>query len=200
MTSVTPTTLVDREDIALTPGADRTNSHGDDHGLHARRLRDARHAAHAGGHQVDWLIDGVPIPNTNIATNLGPQIDPKDIDYMEIQRGSYDAQYGDSTYGIFNIVPGTGFESNNEAELVASFGNWYQTNDQINFASHPAFCLLCEPQRKSQRLWPAAADRPSGPRRRERLRRIRLAYLQRQCLESISPGRLVTPGLLPDSN
>ena len=32
-----------------------------------------------GGHQVAWLIDGVPIPNTNIAANLGPQIDPKDI-------------------------------------------------------------------------------------------------------------------------
>jgi len=50
-----------------------------------------------GGHQVDWLIDGVPIPNTNIANNLGPQIDPKDIDYLEVQRGSYDADYGDRT-------------------------------------------------------------------------------------------------------
>ena len=68
-----------------------------------------------GGHQVDWLIDGVPIPNTNIATNLGPQIDPKDIDYLEVQRGSYDAEYGDRTYGIFNIVPRTGFERDNQA-------------------------------------------------------------------------------------
>jgi hypothetical protein len=67
---------------------------------------------------------------------LGPQIDPKDIDYLEVQRGSYDAEYGDRTYGIFNIVPRTGFESDNEAELVVSFGNWYQTNDQINFGGH----------------------------------------------------------------
>jgi hypothetical protein len=89
-----------------------------------------------GGHQVDWLIDGVPVPNTNIATNLGPQIDPKDIDYLEIQRGSYEAEYGDRTYGIFNIVPRTGFERDNEAELVLSGGNWYQTNDQINFGGH----------------------------------------------------------------
>jgi hypothetical protein len=85
---------------------------------------------------VDWLIDGVPIPNTNIATNLGPQIDPKDIDYLEVQRGSYDAEYGDRTYGIFNIVPRTGFERDNEAELVTSFGSWYQTNDQFNFGGH----------------------------------------------------------------
>ena len=33
-----------------------------------------------GGHQTSWLIDGVAIPNTKIASNVGPQIDPKDID------------------------------------------------------------------------------------------------------------------------
>ena len=136
MTSVTPTTLVDREDIALTPGADRTNSMAmiTDFTPGAYVTHDMLHMR--GGHQVDWLIDGVPIPNTNIATNLGPQIDPKDIDYLEIQRGSYDAQYGDRTYGIFNIVPRTGFERDNEAELVTSFGNWYQTNDQLNLGGH----------------------------------------------------------------
>ena len=80
-----------------------------------------------GGHQVNWLIDGVPIPNTNIATNLGPQIDPKDIDYLEILRGSYDADYGDRTYGMFNVVPRTGFESNNEGEL---YRRWKLVSNQ----------------------------------------------------------------------
>ena len=136
MDSVTPTTLVDREDIAQTPGADRTNSMAmiTDYTPGAYVTHDMLHMR--GGHQVDWLIDGVPIPNTNIATNLGPQIDPKDIDYLEIQRGSYDAEYGDRTYGIFNIVPRSGFERDNEAELVTSLGNWYQTNDQLNFGGH----------------------------------------------------------------
>ena len=136
MDSVTPSTIVDREDIALTPGADRTNSMAmiTDYTPGAYVTHDMLHMR--GGHQVDWLIDGVPIPNTNIATNLGPQIDPKDIDYMEVQRGSYDAEYGDRTYGIFNIVPRSGFESDNEAELVTSFGNWDETNDQLNFAGH----------------------------------------------------------------
>jgi len=134
--SATPTTLVDREDIAQTPGADRTNSMAmiTDYVPAAYVTHDMLHMR--GGHQVDWLIDGVPVPNTNIAANLGPQIDPKDIDYLEVQRGSYDAEYGDRTYGIFNIVPRTGFERNNEAELVTSFGNWYQTNDQLNFGGH----------------------------------------------------------------
>ena len=36
-----------------------------------------------GGHQTSWLIDGVAIPNTKIASNVGPQIDPKDIDSLE---------------------------------------------------------------------------------------------------------------------
>ncbi len=136
MDSVTPTTLVDREDIAQTPGADRTNSMAmiTDYTPGAYVTHDMLHMR--GGHQVDWLIDGVPIPNTNIATNLGPQIDPKDIDYLEVQRGSYDAEYGDRTYGIFNIVPRTGFERDNEAELVTSFGNWHQTNNQFNFGGH----------------------------------------------------------------
>jgi hypothetical protein len=134
--SVTPTTLVDRNDIAATPGADRTNGLEmiTDYVPAAYVTHDMLHMR--GGHQVDWLIDGVPIPNTNIASNLGPVIDPKDIDYLEVQRGSYDADYGDRTYGIFNIVPRNGFEADNEAEIVTSFGNWYQTNDQINLGGH----------------------------------------------------------------
>src|SRR5580693_3317495 len=134
--SVTPTTLVSRNDIAQTPGADRTNSLQmiTDYVPGSYFTHDQLHIR--GGHQVSWLIDGVPIPNTNIATNLGPQIDPKDIDYLEVQRGSYDAGYGDRTYGVFNVVPRTGFERDNEAELVTTFGNWFQTNDQLNFGGH----------------------------------------------------------------
>jgi len=136
MDSVTPTTLVDRQDIDETPGADRTNSMAmiTDYTPATYVTHDMLHMR--GGHQVDWLIDGVPIPNTNIATNLGPQIDPKDIDYLEIERGSYDAEYGDRTYGIFNIVPRNGFDGDNQGELVTSFGNWYQTNDQLDFSGH----------------------------------------------------------------
>ena len=134
--SVTPTTLIARQDIAQTPGADRTNSMAmiTDYVPATYMTHDMLHMR--GGHQFEWLIDGVPIPNTNIATNLGPQIDPKDIDYLEVQRGSYEADYGDRTYGIFNIVPRSGFERNNEGELVTSFGNWFQTNDQLNFGGH----------------------------------------------------------------
>ena len=89
-----------------------------------------------GGHQVNWLIDGVPIPNTNIATNLGPQIDPRDIDDLEVFSGSYDADYGDRTYGVFNVVPRTGFERDRDCDLVITGGNFYQTDDQISCGAH----------------------------------------------------------------
>ena len=134
--SVTPTTLLSRQDIQDTPGADRTNSLSmiTDYVPGAYVTHDQLHIR--GGHQVSWLVDGVPIPNTNIASNVGPQFDPKDIDYFEVQRGSYDADYGDRTYGVFNVVPRTGFERDKECDLVASFGNFYQTNDQISCGGH----------------------------------------------------------------
>jgi hypothetical protein len=136
LNTATPTTLVSRQDIERTPGADRSNSLAmiTNYVPGAYVVHDQLHVR--GGHQTTWAIDGVEIPNTNIASNLGPQIDPKDIDYLEVQRGSYQADQGDRTYGIFNVVPRTGFERDNEAELIASAGNFAQTNDYLSVASH----------------------------------------------------------------
>ena len=134
--SATTTTLVGRLDIEHTPGAARSNSLAmiTDYVPGAYITHDQLHIR--GGHQTSWLIDGVPVPNTNIASNLGPQFDPKDIDYLEVDRGSYGAEFGDRTYGVFNVVPRTGFERNSQAELVLSGGNFYQTNDALSFGSH----------------------------------------------------------------
>lgn len=134
--SSTPTTVVDRLEIARLPGASRSNSIAmiTDYVPGAYVTHDQLHVR--GGHQTSWLVDGVPVPNTNIASNLGPQFDPKDIDYLEVSRGSYGAEFGDRTYGVFNVVPRTGFERNRQAELVLSAGNFYQTNDQFSLGSH----------------------------------------------------------------
>jgi hypothetical protein len=134
--SATPTTLISRLDVERTPGAARTNSLAmiTDYVPGAYFTHDQLHIR--GGHQASWLIDGVPVPNTNIASNLGPQFDPKDIDYLEVNRGSYGAEFGDRTYGVFNVVPRTGFERNRQAELVLSAGNFYQTNNALSFGSH----------------------------------------------------------------
>ena len=134
--SFTPTTLISRLDIERTPGADATNSLAmiTDYVPGAYVTHDMLHMR--GGHQTTWLLDGIPIINTAIAQNLGAQFDPKDMDYVEVDRGSYGAEFGDRTYGVFNVVPRTGFERNNQAELVITAGNFYQTDDALSFGSH----------------------------------------------------------------
>ena len=130
------TTLVSRNDMDRTPGADQTNS--------VRMITSFVPGAYVvhdmlhvrGGHQVSWMIDGVPVPNTSIASNVGVQFDPQDIDYLEVQRGGYSAEYGDRTYGVFNVVPRSGFERNQEAELVTTYGSFHQTNDHFTLGSH----------------------------------------------------------------
>lgn len=134
--SSTPQALVSRSDIAQTPGADRTNSLSmiTDYTPGAYMVHDQLHVR--GGHQVTWAIDGVPVPNTNIASNVGPQFDPKDIDFVEEQRGSYSAEYGDRTYGVFNVVTRSGFERSRQGELVTSYGNFNTTDNQLSFGDH----------------------------------------------------------------
>lgn len=134
--TVTSTALISRQEIAHTPGADRTNSLAmiTDYVPGACITHDMLHIR--GGHQVSWLIDGIQIPNTNISSNLGAQIDPKDIDYVEVQRGSYTSDVGDRTYGVFNVVPRTEFERSRDAGLVLTAGSFLQTNDQLSFGDH----------------------------------------------------------------
>ena len=134
--SFTPTTLVSRLDIERTPGADGTNSMAmiTDYVPGAYVTHDMLHMR--GGHQTTWLLDGIPVINTAIAQNLGPQFDPKDMDYVEVNRGSYSAEFGDRTYGVFNVVPRTGFERNNQAELTLTAGSFLQTDDALSFGSH----------------------------------------------------------------
>jgi hypothetical protein len=135
-TSSTPQTMVTRAEIAQTPGADQTNSLKmiTDFTPGAYVVHDQLHVR--GGHQVSWVIDGVTVPNTNIASNVGPQFDPKDIDYVEEQRGSYSAEYGDRSYGVFNVATRTGFERSRQGELVTSYGSLNTTDDQLSLGDH----------------------------------------------------------------
>lgn len=129
-------TLVSRRQIAETAGADQTNSLSmiTNYVPGSYMVHDQLHIR--GGHQVSWLIDGIPVPNTNIASNVGPQFDPKDIDYLEVQRGGYSAEYGDRTYGVFNVVTRSGFERDRQAELVTGYGSFNRTEDQVSFGDH----------------------------------------------------------------
>jgi hypothetical protein len=134
--SVTPTTLITRAMIDETPGASRTIGMEmiTDYVPGAYMTHDMLHMR--GGHQTSWLIDGIAIPNTKIASNVGPQIDPKDIDQIETQRGSYSADVGDRTYGVFDVLPRNGFERNREGELLLTAGNLYTGEAQVSLGDH----------------------------------------------------------------
>ncbi len=134
--SVTPTTLVTREMIEETPGASRATSFAAiiNYVPGAYMCHDMLHMR--GGHQTSWLIDGVNIPNTNIAANVGPQIAPADTDQIEVQRGSYTADIGDRTYGVFNVAPRNGFERDREAEFHITGGNFYTGETALSAGDH----------------------------------------------------------------
>jgi outer membrane cobalamin receptor len=132
-----PPVIVEELDILHTPGADRAASIAfiTDYVPGSFLLHDHLHMR--GGHQVSWLVDGVPVPNTNLSSNVGRQLDPKDIQNVEVSRGGYSAKYGDRTYGVVDIVPRSGFEFNNrEFELTTGYGSFNQTNNQLSFGGH----------------------------------------------------------------
>jgi hypothetical protein len=134
--SVTPITMLSQEDIENTPGATNVNSLAmiTDYVPGAYQAHDMLHIR--GGHQTNWLMNGVEIPNTNIAENLGPAVNPEDVQTLGVERGGYLADEGDRTYGIFNVIPKSGFSSKDQAELDLTAGNFGQTNDYLSVASH----------------------------------------------------------------
>ncbi len=134
--TVTPATLITRQIIDQTPGGSRTNSMTmiTNYVPGSYMTHDMLHMR--GGHQTSWLIDGVQIPNTKIASNVGPQIDPKDIDSLEAQRGSYAADVGDRTYGVFNVLPRNGFEYSRQGEMVFYAGDQYTGQLQLSLGDH----------------------------------------------------------------
>src|ERR1700722_5831090 len=129
-------TMVTPKEITQTARGDQTNSLAmiTDFTPGAVMVHDMLHMR--GGHQVNWFFDGIPVINTNIAANVAPLINPKNVAELEVERGGFSSEYGDRTYGFFNVVTPSSFERNNEITLIASAGNFYSTDDQINIGSH----------------------------------------------------------------
>src|SRR6516162_1960570 len=130
------TILIDSQQISRYAGVDASNSFKiiTEFVPGSYMVHDQLHVR--GGHQVTWAIDGVPIPNTNIASNVGPQFNPKDVSYLQAETGSYAAEYGDRIYGVFNVAPKNGFERDKQAELIASYGSYNGTDDWLSFGNH----------------------------------------------------------------
>ena len=130
-------TLVQRADILREPDADRSGSLAmiTNSTPGAFVMHDHLHSR--GGHGVSWQIDGVPVPNSNLAS-VGSQFDPKDVDSLEINRGGLSANYGDRSYGVFNVVPRSGFEGHRFADVAAGAGNFHQAHGYLSVGDHVA--------------------------------------------------------------
>ena len=151
-------TSVTSEQILQTPGADQTNSLAmiTDFTPGAYMVHDMLHMR--GGHQVNWFFDGIPVINTNIAANVAPLINPKNVEELEIERGGYSSEYGDRTYGFFNVVTPSGFERDNEAESDSLRWEFlFHRRSVQRRRPYAALRLLCERRRQPLR---------TGPRRR----------------------------------
>jgi hypothetical protein len=129
------TTLTYREDILLQPLADRTGSLAmiTNNVPGAFVMHDHLHSR--GGHGVTWQIDGVPVPNSNLASS-GAQFDPKDVAALETQRGGLAANYGDRSYGVFNVVPRSGFEDHRFGETSLGYGSYRRADAYVSFGDH----------------------------------------------------------------
>jgi outer membrane receptor protein involved in Fe transport len=129
-------TYISRKEIEKTPGADLTNSLAmiTDFTPGATMVHDMLHLR--GGHQVNWFFDGIPVVNTNIAANIAPLINPKDVAELQTERGGYSSEYGDRTYGFFNVITPSGFDRDNEAQIIATAGSFYSTDDQFSYGNH----------------------------------------------------------------
>jgi len=115
-------TVVGRNDIIRDPGADQNGSLAmiTNNAPGAYMLHDHLHSR--GGHGVSWEIDGVPVPSSAMAV-VGSQFDPKDVESLEINRGGLSTNLGDRPYGVFNVVPRSGFEASRFGDVTATYGS-----------------------------------------------------------------------------
>ena len=128
-------TVVGRNDIIRDPGADQSGSLAmiTNNSPGAYMLHDHLHSR--GGHGVSWEIDGVPVPSSAMAV-VGAQFDPKDVDSLEVNRGGLSTNLGDRPYGVFNVVPRSGFESSRFGDVTATYGSHQLGNVHAAFGDH----------------------------------------------------------------
>jgi outer membrane receptor protein involved in Fe transport len=67
---------------------------------------------------------------------VGAQFDPQDVDSLEVNRGGLSTSVGDRPYGVFNVVPRSGFEGDRFGDLTASYGSYNLANVHLAMGDH----------------------------------------------------------------
>ena len=192
--------LVDRLDIARTPGAARTNSLAmiTDFVPGAYVTHDQLHIR--GGHQTSWLVDGVPVPNTNIAYQHRPAVRSQGYRLSRSQPRQLRRRTRRPHLRRLQRRAAHRIRAQPPGRTRAQRRKFLPDQRPVQLRQpHRALRLLRQRERQPQQSRHSDAHSASRSRRRQRLRRLRLTHLQRRSLEPASPRDLAAQGLLPDS-
>ncbi len=129
--------MVNRQDIERTPGADRSNS--------LAMITD--YVPELTSYTINCTSAvGTRRPGRSTGWRFRIQYRKQSRSRRSIRRtsiisrcsgGSYEADQGDRTYGVFNVVPRTGFERDNQGELSAECRQLRSNhNDYLSVGSH----------------------------------------------------------------
>jgi len=129
-------TMMTREDLLRMPGALESGSVSAllETTPSAVMAHDQLHVR--GGHQIGFMIDGVPVPSNSVGQNLALMFDPKGIKTIEFQRGAYAADVGDRTYGQFNVITRSGFERARGGEALVIAGGQNTVDGAVAYGDH----------------------------------------------------------------
>ena len=138
-------TMVSSPEITHAAGADQTNSLAmiTDFTPGAYMVHDMLHMR--GGHQVNWFFDGIPVVNTNIAANVAPLINPKNVAELEIERGGFFERIRRSHLRILQCGDALRFRAQQRCrtDCVGRKLRFHRRSNQFR-RSHRTFCLLPE--------------------------------------------------------
>ena len=192
-------TLVTPREIAETPGADQTNSLAmiTDFTPGAYMVHDMLHMR--GGHQVNWFFDGIPVVNTNIAANVAPLINPKNVEELEVERGRLfeRVRRPDLRFLQHRDPLGIRTQQPSRADNVRRQFLFDRRSVQHRRA-YPAVRLLCKYRWEPFGTRTGYAGVAGDPRSEQRRRRISVALVQSQFERSGALDRFVARGSLPD--
>ena len=198
--SMTTMSMLSRADIQSTPGADRTDSMAmiTDNVPGAYMVHDMLHIR--GGHQFSGSSTACPFPTPISPTTSGRRSIPRISTTSKCNGAATTPNMATGPMAFSTRSRAPASSATRSANWWLSFGNYDQTNDQINCGGHTqrfAYYGSLNGNRTNLGLeTPVAANHT---RRRERLRRICVLIFNVDREEPVALDRFPAPGLLPDS-
>jgi outer membrane receptor for ferrienterochelin and colicin len=85
--------------------------------------RSQEHLHIRGAHQVQYQVNGIPIPDQSLFGAITPFIDARNLKYAEITTGGLLPEYGNRTAGVVNAIARSGFDPGEHGRFEVTGGN-----------------------------------------------------------------------------